>query len=121
MPTSPKRPCREPGCPTLGCTVHARAPWEHARPVRRVTGRRLQALRLELWLRDPRCQSCKRVVSPHQMIRDHITPLAETGQDEPTNDGVQVLCLECSTAKTQDEATRGRRRGAFPGGYRPRK
>jgi 5-methylcytosine-specific restriction endonuclease McrA len=122
MPTSPKRPCRDPTCPVLDCQIHAREPWEHARPVARIRGRKLQQLRLSLWLKDPRCQSCGRVVAPHQMIRDHIKPLAVVGVDEPTNDNAQVLCKPCSEAKTKGEAQRGRGPGRqpSPGGYRKR-
>jgi 5-methylcytosine-specific restriction endonuclease McrA len=110
MPLSPKPPCREPGCPILGCQVHARPAWGHARPVKRVTGRTLQRLRMELWLKDPRCQACKRVVALNRMVRDHVVPLAEAGIDEPNNENAQVLCVDCSRKKTEQEALRGRMR-----------
>jgi 5-methylcytosine-specific restriction protein A len=60
---------------------------------------------MALWVKDPRCQVCHRVVAPHAMIRDHIIPLAEGGQDNETNE--QILCFDCSRTKTAEESRRG--------------
>lgn len=60
---------------------------------RRITGRRLQARRKDIWLRDPTCAKCKRVVSyPSGFELDHIVPLFMGGED--TEDNCQVLCVE---------------------------
>jgi 5-methylcytosine-specific restriction protein A len=85
-----------------------RPAWGHAQPVERVRGRKLQRLRLELWDKDPHCATCKRLLLPEQMIRDHIVPLAEGGLDVEQN--TQPLCKKCSDAKTQAESARGVRR-----------
>jgi 5-methylcytosine-specific restriction protein A len=42
------------------------------------------------------------------MVRDHIIPLAEGGEDSQANTGVK--CHDCHDAKTQQERTRGIRR-----------
>jgi 5-methylcytosine-specific restriction protein A len=106
--------CNAPGCPTL--TAHGRCPahqgksggrWhsQHAAPPARVTGRKLQRLRDDLFARQPFCQVCRVRVAD---VRDHIVPLAEGGTD--TEDNVQAACQECSDLKTQAEARRGRER-----------
>lgn len=114
MPTSPPRPCTV--CGTLvrdggsRCERH-RQSWVKNKPTKRITGRRLQAMREALFSRDPLCAECKR----HGRFslatqRDHIVPLAEGGADDHTNE--QGLCDECHDAKSQREAQRGRGRGA---------
>jgi 5-methylcytosine-specific restriction protein A len=80
-------------------------------PVKRVTGRRLQAMRAKLFARQPLCVLCliqDRVTPATQ--RDHIIPLAEGGLDDETNE--QALCDDCHDAKSIGEAQRGRRRRA---------
>lgn len=105
MPTAALSPC--PVCRQVGCTQHPRTQWrtEGPAPVR-IRGRRLQRLRMEMYVREPRCRICKRVLLPAQMIRDHIVSLAEGGLDVEEN--TQPLCSDCSDAKTQTEALRGR-------------
>ncbi len=59
---------------------------------RRITGRRLQARRYSVWLRDPTCAKCGRVVPyPSGFELDHITPLFMGGDDVEAN--CQVLCV----------------------------
>lgn len=65
-------------------------------------------MRLELWTKEPHCRTCGRLLLPSQMIRDHIIPLAEGGQDIESN--TQPLCQGCSDTKTQAESARGVRR-----------
>ena len=60
---------------------------------RRITGRRLQARRKDIWLRDPACAMCGRVVGyPSGFELDHIVPLFMGGED--AEDNCQVLCVE---------------------------
>lgn len=76
---------------------------------KRVTGRRLQALRARLFAREPLCRECtKRGLVTEAVIRDHIIPLEEGGLD--VEDNTQALCKACSDAKTGREAARGRGR-----------
>lgn len=59
---------------------------------RRITGRKLQARRYAVWLRDPRCAVCKRVVPyPSGFELDHIVPLFMGGEDVESN--CQILCV----------------------------
>ncbi len=116
MPTSAPKPCTHPGCGTLvrdgsgRCTKHSKPAW--SKPVtatKRVTGRRLQAMRAELFTRCPLCVECERkgrVTLATQ--RDHIKPLAEGGTD--TEDNVQALCAECHESKSLQERVRGLQR-----------
>jgi 5-methylcytosine-specific restriction endonuclease McrA len=118
MPTAPPRPCTgSPTCPNFQgqCPTHpVPAPWRsHGPPPVRIRGRKLQALRAELWAESPRCAVCGRVLTLKEMIRDHIIPLAEGHVEKPTNEGCQVLCKKDSDVKTQQEAKRGMHRGAF--------
>lgn len=115
MPVSAPRPCSFPTCNMLvrdgsgRCDKHPRAAWVKAKPVSRITGRRLQAMRAALFRRDPLCVECRRqgrAVPATQ--RDHVIPLAEGGLDDETNE--QGLCEACHAAKSTLEAQRGRRR-----------
>jgi len=59
---------------------------------RRITGRRLQARRYAVWLRDPTCAMCGRVVAyPSGFELDHKVPLFMGGEDVEEN--CQVLCV----------------------------
>jgi 5-methylcytosine-specific restriction protein A len=112
-------PCATPRCPTLvragHCPAHQRNDaqhgWQtaHGENVKRVRGSRLQKLRKQLFAKQPLCVLCLQMHPPRvkaSVIRDHIVPLAEGGQDVVEN--TQGLCAECSDAKTKQESQRGR-------------
>lgn len=107
MPSAPPRACATCGKPN--CTAHKRQPWQHARPVRRVLlGVPLQRARLDLYVAAHGCcAACHRLIPFESMIRDHVRPLAEGGQD--VVDNTQALCETCHDQKTQQEAARGAR------------
>lgn len=115
MPISAPRPCSFPTCSVLvrdgsgRCAKHPREQWQRAKPTKRITGRRLQAMRAALFAREPLCAECTRQgrVTPATQ-RDHIIPLAEGGVDDETNE--QGLCEPCHDEKSAREAVRGRRR-----------
>ena len=104
------RLCSAPGCtvpaPAGRCEAHRRPAWQASQPVHRTRGRALQRARWDLWVKDPHCQQCHRVILPSESIRDHIQNLRTGGLD--TADNVQLLCLACHELKTQREAQRGR-------------
>jgi len=115
MPIAAPRPCTFPGCRKLAvargrCADHPRDPWaKKPEATKRITGRRLQAMRAALFARDPLCARCRElglVVLATQ--RDHVTPLEEGGADDATNE--QGLCDDCHREKSLGEALRGRRR-----------
>ena len=113
MPVAAPRPCSHPGCGVLvrdgtgRCAKHPKAAWaKKPTAAKRVTGRKLQRLRAQLFERDPLCAECKR----HGRVtlatqRDHITPLEEGGEDVESN--VQGLCADCHDAKSKAERARG--------------
>ena len=113
MPIAPPRPCTHPGCGVLvrdgsgRCAKHPKPTWtKKAQAPKRITGRRLQRLRAELFARDPLCADCRRqgrVTLATQ--RDHILALEEGGQDVEAN--VQGLCIACHDAKSEAERARG--------------
>jgi 5-methylcytosine-specific restriction protein A len=91
------------------CEQHPREQWVKTTPTKRITGRRLQAMRASLFSRHPLCVLCLaagRVSVATQ--RDHIVSLEEGGADDETNE--QALCEPCHDAKSAGEAQRGRRR-----------
>jgi len=60
---------------------------------RRITGRRLQSRRLEMWLSNPHCADCGRwVVFPGGFELDHKVPLGMGGEDVEAN--CQILCVD---------------------------
>ncbi|MEW6479768.1 MAG: HNH endonuclease signature motif containing protein [Pseudomonadota bacterium] len=116
MPSSAPKPCSHPGCGKLvrdgtnRCDAHKRADWtKKVDAPKRMTGRKLQAARAELFSRQPLCVHClpKGIVKPATQ-RDHIVPLAEGGEDVPDN--TQGLCDECHNAKSLVERLRAQAR-----------
>lgn len=110
MPGAALQICAYPGCGRLNCERHKRKPWQ-SRPdiTKRITGRKLQALREQLFQEHPLCEECLRKTPPRYSAsaqRDHIIPLAEGGTEDPSN--IQALCNECHEKKSQAESLRGR-------------
>ncbi len=93
------------------CPTCQRSPWHQPQPSVRIRGRKLQTLRRRLFCAQPWCRLCL-AKTPQRFtfatIRDHVVPLAEGGTD--TDDNIQPLCIDCSDAKTANEATRGHQR-----------
>jgi len=116
MPKAAPRPCTYPGCGVLvrdgsgRCEKHPKQAWAKSpTATKRITGRRLQAMRAALFARDPLCAHCKvKGLVVLATERDHIRPLAEGGLDDPSNE--QGLCTPCHEAKSLAESLRGRRR-----------
>lgn len=113
MPSAAPKPCTQ--CGTLvrdgsaRCAAH-KVVWLKRKPTKRITGRRLQAMRADLFSRQPTCEECAR----HGRVRlatqrDHKVPLAEGGADDRSNE--QALCDECHEAKSLAEALRARTGG----------
>lgn len=119
MPITAPRPCNHPGCGVLvrdgsgRCAKHPAPVWaKSATATKRVTGRKLQAMRASLFERCPLCVECEkvgRITAATQ--RDHIIPLGEGGADD--DDNTQALCEACHEAKSAVEAMRGRSRRAW--------
>lgn len=102
------------GCRALSvaggrCADHQREPWrKKPDATKRITGRRLQEMRRQLFAVHPLCVACQlqgRVTEATQ--RDHIVPLGEGGADDDTN--VQGLCDACHDEKSLAESMRARR------------
>lgn len=118
MPQAAPRPCTKVGCGRLvhdgsgRCSQHPREAWRPGRtPTKRVAGRKLQAMRADLFRRKPLCERCEaKGIVTRATIRDHRIPLAEGGADDTTNE--QAICEPCHTEKSLAEALRGRRRSA---------
>jgi 5-methylcytosine-specific restriction protein A len=116
MPHAAPRPCTQPGCGVLvrdgsgRCERHPRPAWaKKPDAVKRITGRRLQALRADLFKRNPLCVQCElEGVTRRATQRDHTLSLEEGGTD--TEDNTQGLCHEHHEAKSLAEALRARRR-----------
>lgn len=114
MAKSAPKPCNHPGCGVLvrdgtsRCPKHPRETWaKKPTETKRVTGRKLQAMRERLFTEKPLCAECQRqgrVTLAAQ--RDHIKPLAEGGSDDDSN--VQGLCIACHAEKSRQESARGR-------------
>ena len=110
MPVCAPKPCTECGVlvrdGTSRCAKHPRAAWVQKAPYKRESGRRLQEKRKALFSREPFCRVCAlRGFLILAVIRDHIIPLAEGGEDVDEN--TQPVCRSCSDAKTEQERRRG--------------
>ena len=118
MKSAPK-PCNKPGCGVLvrdgsaRCDKHKPPPWtKKPTATKRITGRKLQAMRTELFKTQPLCAECERQGRVRLATqRDHIKPLAEGGADD--GDNVQGLCFDCHEAKSLQERLRALRRSRF--------
>ena len=118
MKSAPK-PCSHFGCGVLvrdgssRCAKHPKESWvKPATATKRVTGRRLQAMRASLFAAKPLCAECER----HGRVtlateRDHIKPLEEGGTDDDSN--IQGLCEPCHAVKSKAERQRGQARRAW--------
>jgi 5-methylcytosine-specific restriction protein A len=97
---------------TSRCPMHPAPVWaKAANATKRVTGRRLQAMRNALFTRNPLCAECQRLGRVTLATqRDHIIPLEEGGKDDSSNE--QGLCQDCHDVKSHAESLRGRRRSA---------
>ena len=115
MPIAAPRPCSHAGCRVLAtaggrCADHQREVW-HKKPdaVKRLSGRRLQAMREAKFADNPLCAKCGQLPRTHREWElDHITPSSEGGSNDSEN--MQVLCIPCHDEKSQAESQRARRR-----------
>lgn len=113
MPFSAPKPCTYAGCSALvrdgsgRCAKHPKPQFAKAiNATKRITGRRLQAMRAALFSSCPLCVACQaqgRITLATQ--RDHIVPLAEGGMDDDSN--TQGLCEACHSIKSKAESARG--------------
>jgi 5-methylcytosine-specific restriction protein A len=89
------------------CVAHPRKSWSKREDAdKRITGRRLQAMRKRLFEEHPLCVECERQGRISAATRrDHIKPLAEGGSDDDTN--IQGLCERCHDIKSEAERLRG--------------
>lgn len=111
------KPCSKPGCNALvydgsaRCDKHKPPKWtKRADSPKRITGRKLQRMRDELFKAQPLCVEClKHGRLTPATERDHIMPLFEGGTD--TDDNVQALCHDCHEIKSKAERIRARQAG----------
>lgn len=116
MPSMPPKPCSV--CSVLvrdgtsRCTQHKVAAWQkpHATETKRITGRKLQRMREQLFYEEPLCRHCAaKGITKLATQRDHILSLGEGGTEEPEN--IQPLCDDCHDIKSRSESVRARRGG----------
>jgi len=118
MPGRPASPCTHIGCKALSrdgtgrCPDLPREAWvKKADAPKRISGRKLQKLRADLFRQSPLCVVCQaegRITAATE--RDHIVPLSQTQKDEASNVGMQALCHACHEAKSKRER-RGKQTG----------
>ena len=106
--------------PPLEAWLMASAQWtKTGPPTKRITGRKLQRLRKELFLRSPWCELCVlRGIKTRATIRDHRIPFAEGGTEDASNES--AICLDCHDRKTEEESLRGVRRSEMAPSFRKR-
>jgi 5-methylcytosine-specific restriction protein A len=109
MPVSAPKKCVHVGCSALvksgsRCPLHQKEKWKKkVTATKRITGRRLQQLREQLFKRNPLCAICKIRAAT---IRDHIKSLFDGGEDIESN--TQGLCSFCDDIKSKSESSRAR-------------
>jgi 5-methylcytosine-specific restriction protein A len=119
MPISAPKPCGHPGCGKLvrdgtgRCEAHKRPDWrKKVEAPKRMTGRKLQAAREALFLRNPLCVRCtEKGFVRLATQRDHIISLSEGGED--TEENTQGLCDLCHDEKSLAERLRAQARARF--------
>lgn len=96
MPKTIRRKLAEPNRQVKPSTAKAK----------RTTGRKLQNIRLGMWLDDPHCKKCDTLTQhPYGYEIDHKTELQDGGQDIPENR--QLLCITCHKEKTEERQRNG--------------
>jgi 5-methylcytosine-specific restriction enzyme A len=116
MPISAPKPCGHAGCGKLvrdgsgRCEAHKSEAWvKKPTATKRVTGRKLQRLRKELFTANPLCVECAKLgFTTLATQRDHIVALTDGGADDESN--TQGLCQPCHEAKSLAERLRAQRR-----------
>lgn len=95
---------------TSRCVAHKSEAWaKKPTATKRITGRKLQRLRAELFSTNPLCVECAK--QGHTTLatqRDHIVALTDGGADDESN--TQGLCEPCHEAKSLAERLRAQRR-----------
>jgi len=116
MPKAPPRPCNQPRCSKMAvdkgrCEEHPIEAWASNKGKSRHDrgyGSDWEKIRRAVIERDGHlCQNCLGAgifTSGNQV--DHIIPKYLGGNDAPTN--LQLLCVPCHTAKTQEESINAR-------------
>jgi 5-methylcytosine-specific restriction enzyme A len=117
MPTAAPKPCSQCGVlvsdGSSRCQAHKTVQWTKRPEVQRITGRKLQGLRYELFCREPLCRICwAEGRTTLATIRDHIQPLAEGGTEDDSN--IQPICADCDDVKSKAERLRARGIGPAP-------
>lgn len=73
-------------------SVGSRIPKAQSLSDQRMTGRKLQSRRFEMWQKNPQCAQCGRVVDyPNGFELDHVVALTHGGADTEAN--CQLLCV----------------------------
>jgi 5-methylcytosine-specific restriction protein A len=104
MPHLPPKPCRVPGCPSIGvCAKHANSPArrlyndQRGSSAQQGYGSRWRKQRAEYIKKHPYCVTCGRPATDV----DHIHPRRMGGADHETN--YRALCHACHSRKTAME------------------
>ena len=116
MPTSPKRPCRYPGCPGLAATGEQYCPQHKVQAERfynkyqrpndkNAYGRAWKRIRDRYIAAHPLCEQCKKDgrMTPAQEVH-HILPLSKGGTHAEEN--LMALCTPCHSAITAKDGDR---------------
>lgn len=105
MPTAPKRPCPQAGCPVLidrdqrACEQHARAREQRrGNAGQRGYDHAWRKLREQVLARDPVCTICHEAPSTDA---DHIVSRRNGGKDQMSN--LRGTCHPCHSSKTVHE------------------
>ena len=114
MPTSPKTPCRYPGCPVLTherfCDEHQKKTDANYNKYQRDPdyykryGRNWQRIRTRYIMAHPLCEECKKAgrLTPAKEVH-HVVPLLKGGTHY--NNNLMSLCKSCHSAITARESS----------------
>lgn len=101
MPTKPKRPCTEPGCPELNCKKHARDRFREHSTKRGYNYHWEVKFRPQFLIKNPLCADCKKAgrIKAAKEVH-HILKIKDRPDLKYDEENCMALCKSCHAKRT---------------------